>query len=525
MNLEGTASSALTPTIPESDISRNEEILLRCLSAKKLEDAGDYENAHSALGDLWKGVAQRPLVDGLDEATQAEVLLHAGTISGWIGHTRQIEGAQEVAKDLIFESVRTFERLALTERLVDAQIQLAICYWREGALDEARITFRELLTKIPDHGGDQRLKVLANLAIVERTANRYHDAFQIQTEAAPLFALSNNHLLRGSFHNEFGLVLKNLAKSEGRPDYIDRAFIEFTAASYHWDRAGNARYVALVEINLGSLLHTAGKFVDAHQHLNRARALFSKLRDKGHIAQLDETRARVFLAEKHYSQAETVARGSVRTLEEGDEKSLYAEALTTHGTALARLGRFQRAAGQFQRAMEVAQRAGAPEMGGIAALTMLEELSVSLPLPAMREFYQSAESLLAQTKDAGVDLRLAHCARTILRAEQERGAPTQPSATTPEAGTQDSDSIDSTKPHASIAEPFTGCALETEVLNYEGQLIKRALEAANGSVTRAARMLGITHQGLAFILNGRHKTLLNVRTPVRHRRRSILRAH
>lgn len=522
MNLEGTASITLTPTIPEPGISRNEEVLLRCQIAKKLEDSGAYEAARSALGDLWQGLGQRPGVEGLDEATQAEVLLHAGTISGGIGHTRQIEGVQEVAKDLIFESVRMFERLVLTDRLIDAQIQLAICYWREGALDEARVTFRELLSKIPDPGGDQKLKVLANLAIVERTANRYRDAFQIQTEAAPLFARSDNHLLRGSFHNEFAVVLKHLAKSEGRPEYVDRAFIEFTAASYHWERGGYTAHVAAVENNLGYLLLTTGKFVEAHQHLNRARAIRSKLRDKGSIAEIDETRARVFLAEKHYSQAETVARGSVRTLEEGDEKSLYAEALTTHGTALARLGRFQRAAGQFQRAMEVAQQAGAPEMGGIAALTMLEELSVSIPLPAMREYYQSAELLLAQTKDAGVALRLAHCARTILRAEHERGALTKPSANTPE---EDSDSIDPTNLDASIAEPFTGCALETEVLNYEGQLIKRALEAANGSVTRAARMLGITHQGLAFILNGRHKTLLNVRTPVKHRRRSILRAH
>jgi tetratricopeptide (TPR) repeat protein len=525
MNLEGTTSLTLTQTARESGITRDEDAQLRCQSAKKLEDEGNYEGARAALGDLWQGFDQRPQIDGLDEATQAEVLLHAGTIAGWLGRTRQLEGVQETAKDFIFESARTFERLGLADKLVDAQIQLSLCYWREGALDEARVTLHELLSKLPERNGEQKLRVLANLAIVERTANRYREAFRIQTEAAPLLEHSNNHLLRGNFHNEFGLVLKNLAKSEGRHDYIDRAFIEFTAASYHWDLAGNAGYVALVENNLGSLLLTAGKLVEAHQHLNRARALFSKLRDKGSIAQVDETRARVFLAEEHYTQAEIAVRGSVRIFEEGDEKSLFAEALTTHGTTLARLGRYERAAGQFQKAMEVAQQAGAPEMEGIAALTMLEELSGSLPLEAMRESFQSAESLLAQTKDPGVDHRLAQCARTILRAEQERGALTKHSKSASEAGNRNSDSVGPAESHASPAEPWTGCALETEVLNYEGHLIKRALEAANGSVTRAARMLGITHQGLAFILNGRHKTLLNVRTPVRHRRRSILRAH
>ena len=125
-----------------------------------------------------------------------------------------------------------------------------------------------------------------------------------QTEAAPLFEQSKNHLLRGNFHDEFGLVLKNLARSEGRRDFIDRAFIEFTAASYHWERAGNPRYVALVENNLGFLLLESGKLVEAHQHLNRSRALLTKLRDKGTTAQIDETRARVFLAEGRYTQAE-----------------------------------------------------------------------------------------------------------------------------------------------------------------------------------------------------------------------------
>jgi hypothetical protein len=51
------------------------------------------------------------------------------------------------------------------------------------------------------------------------------------------------------------------------------------------------------------------------------------------------------------------------------------------------------------------------------------------------------------------------------------------------------------------------------------------LDKSGGSVTRAARMLGITHQGLAFILNGRHKSLLSARKPAKPRRRSIIRYH
>ena len=79
-----------------------------------------------------------------------------------------------------------------------------------------------------------------------------------------------------------------------------------------------------------------------------------------------------------------------------------------------------------------------------------------------------------------------------------------------------------------LASPSTdpvNVSLEEQVLLYEGNLIKQALEASDGSVTRAARILGVTHQGLAFILNGRHKSLLAARTPVKRRRRSIIRFH
>jgi DNA-binding NtrC family response regulator len=68
-------------------------------------------------------------------------------------------------------------------------------------------------------------------------------------------------------------------------------------------------------------------------------------------------------------------------------------------------------------------------------------------------------------------------------------------------------------------------SLEEEVLKYEANLIRKALQQTGGSVTRAARLLGVTHQGLAFILNGRHSDLLAIRTPVKRRRKSIIRFH
>lgn len=508
----------------EAAISRDEEVIACCLKAKRYEEAGDYETARLALGDLWQRIGDQPRIDGLGDLAQAELLLRAGALSGRIGSANQIEGAQETAKDLISHSLRIFERLELTERVAEAQIDLAICYWRGGGVDEARITLKEALDKVSNGESEQRLRALVSLALFEISAGHYRDALRIQIESAPLFDRSRNHTLRGTFHNEYALALRNIGEAEGLPDYNDRALIEYTAAGYHFEQAGHTRYLALVENNLGFLFLKSGKVIDAHQHLNRARALFIKLKDKGSIAQVDETRARAFLAQGLGAQAETTVRGSVRTLEQGDESSLLAEALTTHGTALVRLERFERAHAQLKRAIHVAEQAGDVERAGLAALTIVETLPSYVPPAGLREYYRTAEAHLTQSQSPGADDRLGQCARAILALEESH-------ADVHVRAAQDAPELTSTKDetigrHKAVGseQKWAGCSLENEVLVHEGELIKRALEAASGSVTRAARLLGITHQGLAFILNGRHKTLLTVRTPVRRRRKSIFRS-
>jgi transcriptional regulator with GAF, ATPase, and Fis domain len=65
-------------------------------------------------------------------------------------------------------------------------------------------------------------------------------------------------------------------------------------------------------------------------------------------------------------------------------------------------------------------------------------------------------------------------------------------------------------------------SFQERVHECEHEIIVEALEEAGGGVTRAARILGLTHQGLCYIINHRHKELLTARTPIRIRRKSII---
>ena len=74
---------------------------------------------------------------------------------------------------------------------------------------------------------------------------------------------------------------------------------------------------------------------------------------------------------------------------------------------------------------------------------------------------------------------------------------------------------------SSVAE--TGnMTLSTLMRRYENDIIRQALITSQGSVTRAALLLGISHQRLIYILKSRHKDLLSVRTPAKPRKRSII---
>ncbi|HYJ45116.1 MAG TPA: helix-turn-helix domain-containing protein, partial [Pyrinomonadaceae bacterium] len=76
---------------------------------------------------------------------------------------------------------------------------------------------------------------------------------------------------------------------------------------------------------------------------------------------------------------------------------------------------------------------------------------------------------------------------------------------------------------AALADAWAGCSFEEEVLRYEASLIKLALENSKGSVTHAARLLGVTHQRLCSMLQGRHTELLPSKKPAQKRKRSIIR--
>lgn len=343
-----------------------------------------------------------------------------------------------------------------------------------------------------------RAEAVLRLVTVEYTSGRLNDALRILKSSADIF--DSNHALQGRFRNTLAGVLTLLGKAENRRDYIEQAMVEHTEASAHFEQAGQTSYRARVENNLGFLLSTVGRFDEAHQRISLARRLFIELKDSGGVAQVDETRAQVLLAEGRIKEAERAINGAVGTLEKGGESGTLAEALTTQGLVWARLGRVEESQGKLRRAAEAGESAGSPEEAGKALLTLMEEHAGWLSGRELSEIYVRADELLGKTPDAEMVRRLRRVARRVLEALAASGEA--------EKGTAS----------------WEGFSFYKEVLAYEARVIERALRDGQGSVTRAARLLGFRHHGsLVALLQARHKGLLPMRTPAAPRRRSVVR--
>jgi tetratricopeptide (TPR) repeat protein len=481
-----------SPKLDTSHLTPNEDAEFRCRTALELKDRGEYDAAREAMFPLWNGIiGSRPNTKGFSDTVVPEVLLTTGILTGWLGSRSEIKKADDYARDLITESITLFEALHDSRKVAEARTELAYCYWRAGANDEARILCNEALKRLTI-GGNARANALICLSFVEWAESRHKEVLRILTENAPLFEKITSHTHKGTYHNQLGITFRAIASaSKRRNDYFHRAIQEYRAADEHFKVAKHVVYRAHVKNNIGNVLRELRRFREAHQYLEQARRLFMRVRDKVRVAQVDDTRAQVFIAEEKYAQAEVTT--AARSFERAGRQCFLAETLINQGIALARLREPARAQFIFQQAIEIAHQAGSLNRAGLAALTMIEEID-TLPREVQSVAYEQANAWLASSDSPDIKPRLKAVAKKIDGARMK-------------LKTADVREVLFNKHYN----------LEEEVLKFERGLISQTLAKVNGKVTHAAKLLGVGYQRLAHMIETKHPDLIAKRTPVRHR--------
>src|SRR5437868_9816218 len=374
-------------------LQESERVRACCTIAREKIEIGDYDAGCSALAPWWKQ-GEWPNQKGLDQLAAAELLLITGCLTDSVARAKRIVGGQRLAEALISGSIALFDHVRENSRAVEARIELGCCYYHQGLFDLAQSTLRSCVISVTDTDDELRAVALIRLAIVERHSGRLDQALDLLEQVLSFQALTSPWT-KGRFCTEMANTLKEFGLAHGQKHYFDRALSHYEEASLLFEQVGNMRYAAAVENNRGYLLLSLNRFEESQIYLERARTLFTGLGDSIGCAQVDETLAQLHLASENYDLAERTIKLAVNTFEGSGEDALLAEALTTQGLILCRLGHRHEAKPIIERARRVAERCGDREGAGRALLILVEDMCDQLADDERRELGAEANALLA----------------------------------------------------------------------------------------------------------------------------------
>jgi tetratricopeptide (TPR) repeat protein len=463
---------------------RSSDVIEICRYAKELEDSGEYADAVRAMGKWWQGVGVRPNVKELAVTEQAEILSRVGALSGWLGSTQQIKDSQEKAKDLISEAASLFESIGDGQSWAETRSDLAVCYWRGGSFGEARIVLQDILKDGFIFSDEITGKILLRLVSVEISAKNFDTASNLVDKAVSTLGGKGSFLLQGKLFFYRAFTLRSLGEDQCKSSLLLAAVENYQKAGLFYEKAKHYIYAAAAESNAGNVYRILDEYSNAHSCFDRAIYLYTKVKDKVHIAQVYENKAQILLAEGKIEDAKLAAHTSVEMLSQGDEKSILSESLTTLAIVLSRGGNVDKAIETFMEAKEVALMVGDRESAGNAVLTQIEELQSGLTPIVFRSLYLEADELLCESPKTSTGKRLQRIARRQFE-------------------------MDNPASHLKREKYFDweNFSLPKTIHIYEKELIRKALREAKGRVTKAAGLLGVSHQNLSTILNKRHQEL------------------
>ncbi len=415
-----TADQTIQQEHRASLLSDSESARACCVIAREKLENGDYDAGLAALQPWW-AIGKWPVHLGLSTDTAAELLFIAGMLSSAIASTQRLTGGQKPAEALLSGAIALFEQVGQHARALEAEIELAACYFWEGLFDLSRLTLQSTLNRIVKPQKSLRSAALYRLALVERHSGRLQDAFSLVNETLDLIQ-SERPWIKGRIYLEFATILKDLCVAENDSCYCDRSLSYYQQALLEFDELGNQRNTAITENNLGYLLLTLGRFDDAQQHLQRARIIFEKFGDQVRRAQVDETIAQLYVGSERYDLANRSIELAVTALEPMGEDAILAEALTTQGLVLCRIGHSHQAKPILERARRMSERCGNREGAGRALLILIEEMCDQLADDERREIGAQANQLLANSQQQATRERLRKCLETIAEAHTRHEA-------------------------------------------------------------------------------------------------------
>lgn len=261
-------------------------------TAQLLELSQDLEELAALFKqtDVLNDLEENPSVEEFPQQVQGEILRLVGFFLSNYGRAKRIAEMQERGKDLLFRAIEYFESVNQWDNAAESKCQIALCYWREGAVAEAETFLEDAESRFVDNKFHPAyLRIQVNRMIILYWSERMAEALKIIKNIKLQVDLSGNDYLRTMFHNQSGLVYTRLNDHDKTVFHL----LETVRLS---NIIGSKRLSAIALNNLAYCQLSFGDLPDAEDYVEESIGLFTELGDSGWLATVLDTKANIQLA-------------------------------------------------------------------------------------------------------------------------------------------------------------------------------------------------------------------------------------
>lgn len=307
----------------------------------KLERCGRYAEALDLIGDD----AEMPNPEWGGEES-AEFDLRYGSLIGFNGHEQQIDGSQELSKDILMRARDKFVELKIPEKTAECENYIALTYWRTSEFREADLWLDEAGTHPLERASKARLQTYLIRSLLLLSQKKHDENIAFCQSIGSYLTTFGDAFLKGSFSMNFAISLKDTGQKHEALDHF------ILGRRYH-ERSQHRVYLGTAENNLALLYMDMGSFALAHDSVDAAIKIYKRIKDKTREGSSLETKAQVSLAERQPKHALEYADRSIAVLRKSENAAYLAESLMTRAKILIELQNFQDAVLSMMEAVDI----------------------------------------------------------------------------------------------------------------------------------------------------------------------------
>lgn len=378
--------------------------------ARDAELCRDIEESARIFSLFWQDIETDPDVSEFETVVQAELLRLCGFFLSWLGRSQSKANYQLRGKDLLTRAIEIFEELEQFNKMAEARVMLALCYWYEGEIEECEsiLQFTEEQFK-ENQLHPVYLQVRLNRLATLHWKKDCQKAVEIIEELKIPMELCQDWRLKTMYHNQAG-IFYCLSGKYGKAVFNQNEALRFAR------QIKSSRFIALNLNNLAFLYMQMNDFKAAHSHIEEALSIFENLNDTGWIPHALDTKALILTKENKCQEALDAIETAISHFIKGDDYSGLVEAFWTKIQTLLRLDRKSEALILFHELSSLAsQRTGEIAVKKYADL-FAELLYVGKNLPLADEVKNYKKQIVSQSLrrnnasiiDASSELGISH---------------------------------------------------------------------------------------------------------------------